>query len=345
MQIRRIFLGVLITALTLTSANARGHRGSKYHYANNVKVEDEVKKFHNFENKENTYPAELLYGSTWSNSTLNPYDIALPDSFKIVVSDFYPPIIPRHIASGYGPRWGRFHAGIDLALRQGDSVRAAFDGQVRIAHKFNKGGYGWYVVIRHDNGLETLYGHLSRPLVYNDQRVRAGEVIGLGGSTGHSTGPHLHFETRFLGVPMDPRNIIDFRNLVIYSDTYTVNKNTSFRAWNQYHHIYYISDRAARHMRYAARHHRNRHHNEAADTADNQMVAAAAPIQQSKKEDLSSDSTQKAAKIVEYTIRRGDSIYKIARNNNTTVQSICQLNGIKSRAKLRVGQVIKVSQD
>jgi len=183
--------------------------------------------FEEFDEEE--YPAGYLYIGEWDNSTLNPYQIkiaSLPDSFVINCSDFFPPV-ENVITSEYGPRWGQFHAGTDFRVRVGDSIRSAFDGKIRIT-KMGKGkvGYGYFVVVRHDNGLETLYGHLSRILVKPNQIVKAGEVIALGGNTGRSTGPHMHFEVRFLGNAFDPRKIIDFDNFAVYSDTYTITKQT-----------------------------------------------------------------------------------------------------------------------
>ena len=106
------------------------------------------------------------------------------------------------------------------AQRSGDTIVAAFDGKVRIV-KYERRGYGKYVVIRHDNGLETVYGHLSKQLVEENQLVKAGEVIGLGGNTGRSTGSHLHFETRFLGIAINPIYMFDFPKQDIVADTYT----------------------------------------------------------------------------------------------------------------------------
>lgn len=110
--------------------------------------------------------------------------------------------------SNYGWRWNRGHHGVDIRLRTGDPVHAAFGGTIRVASRM--GGYGNCIVIRHPNGLETLYGHLSKINVKHGQQVVAGEVIGLGGSTGNSTGPHLHFECRFLYQTFDPEWILDF---------------------------------------------------------------------------------------------------------------------------------------
>lgn len=117
------------------------------------------------------------------------------------------------------------HRGIDLHLRVGDTVRAAFTGKVRLT-KFQRKGYGYYVVIRHENGLETVYGHLSKFLVKPNQTVKAGDPIALGGNTGKSTGPHLHFETRYLGLAINPAAIIDFENRVPHKDIFTFDKST-----------------------------------------------------------------------------------------------------------------------
>jgi len=114
---------------------------------------------------------------------------------------------------GSGSRFGlrtpfRFHFGIDTRLRTGDPVYSVFDGVVRIARRSTT--YGFFVVVRHLNGLETYYAHLSRLLVEPGQEVKAGELIGLGGNTGRSRGAHLHFEIRYLGAPLNPEDIICF---------------------------------------------------------------------------------------------------------------------------------------
>ncbi len=186
---------------------------------------------------EEEYPAGYLYTDEWDNSTLNPYQVkiaALPDSFIINCSDFFPPV-ENVVTSEYGTRWGRFHAGTDCRVKVGDSIRSAFDGKVRIT-KMGKGkkGYGYFIVVRHDNGLETLYAHLSKILVKPDQIVKSGEIIGLGGNTGRSTGPHLHFEMRFLGNAFNPRKIVDFECFSVYNDTYTIKKKDTFSEMTAY---------------------------------------------------------------------------------------------------------------
>ncbi|MCR4816383.1 MAG: peptidoglycan DD-metalloendopeptidase family protein [Bacteroidales bacterium] len=140
---------------------------------------------------------------------------SLPDEINIrLVKDSGGFCFPMKniITSPYGwrERWQRPHRGVDILLRTGDPIRACFPGVVRIAR--HMGGYGNLVVLRHENGLETVYGHMSKILVKPRQKVRAGEIIGLGGSTGRSTGPHLHFEVRFQYEPFDPEWILDFSN-------------------------------------------------------------------------------------------------------------------------------------
>jgi hypothetical protein len=120
------------------------------------------------------------------------------------------------VTSRFGLRHYRYHYGTDVKLETGDTVKSAFDGRVRVT-KLSR-SYGFVVVIRHLNGLETLYAHLSEINVVNDQYVKAGDLIGLGGNTGHSFGSHLHFEIRYLGAPINPEDIIDFDHKNLRSD-------------------------------------------------------------------------------------------------------------------------------
>lgn len=124
------------------------------------------------------------------------------------------------VTSNYGYRHRRMHRGVDLGYPEGTPVSAAWDGIVRISKgTANTGGYGNLVVIRHDNGLETYYAHLSRRLVNPGQMVKAGDIIGLGGNTGRSYGSHLHFEVRYLGNDINPNRLIDFANYKLKYDT------------------------------------------------------------------------------------------------------------------------------
>ena len=177
-----------------------------------------------------THPAENLYDLEWNNNMAHPYkNIELPEEYKINLTDFSMPLDNTSIVTskfGYRAKFKRNHNGVDLNLHVGDTVYAAFSGKVRVVN-YNKGGYGNYIVIRHYNGLETIYGHLSKQLVCVDQYVKSGEPIGLGGNTGRSTGPHLHLETRFLGKAIDPLKIFDFKNQDILADYYTFTNNNS----------------------------------------------------------------------------------------------------------------------
>lgn len=168
-----------------------------------------------------------IFGQYWESQSVNAYSgAAIPATKEIDVRGF---VMPHNgpVTSPYGwrARFGRMHRGVDIALKVGDTVRSAFSGKVRLT-KFEGKGYGYYVVVRHDNGMETVYGHLSRFLVKPNQRVRAGEPIALGGNTGRSTGPHLHFETRFMGLAVNPAGLIDFDNKTTHRDTYAFNKSS-----------------------------------------------------------------------------------------------------------------------
>ncbi|MDR2497305.1 MAG: peptidoglycan DD-metalloendopeptidase family protein [Tannerellaceae bacterium] len=172
------------------------------------------------------YPADDLYGSTWNTRWVDPFradttQIVFPDTCIIDFKAFVMPILKDsvRVTSLYGPRRRRMHRGIDLKLQVGDTVYAVFTGKVRI-RSFERRGYGNYLVVRHPNGLETVYGHLSKSLVEVNDIVRAGSPIALGGNTGRSTGSHLHFETRFLGQAMNPSDLIDFETGMPYQDSY-----------------------------------------------------------------------------------------------------------------------------
>jgi hypothetical protein len=130
---------------------------------------------------------------------------------------------PGRVTSRYGWRKGRYHNGIDISLNTGDTVVSAFSGKVRYA-RYNEGGFGNLVVVRHFNGLETFYAHLSKHLVVPNQEVNAGDPIGLGGNSGRSFGSHLHFEIRFYDAPMDPEVVIDFENQRLKSENLFIHK-------------------------------------------------------------------------------------------------------------------------
>lgn len=180
--------------------------------------------------------ADILYASFDTNAIhyASMLNLSADSSILLQLVDgkkekFVCPLADYHISSRFGPRRRRFHYGIDLAMPTGTPVYAAFNGTVRVA-KRNK-SYGNLVVIRHGNGLETYYAHLSHIDVKSGQTVKAGEQIGLVGNTGRSFGSHLHFETRYLGSAMNPEAVVDFVDKKLVSETLEVN-NSLFRHKN-----------------------------------------------------------------------------------------------------------------
>lgn len=176
---------------------------------------------------------DTLDASYWDTESVHAYrdiDIKdLPDEVDIVLVDSlhgYCMPAAGKIFSTFKMRHRRPHKGLDISLQIGDPIYAAFDGVVRVALPTRyTGGYGNVLVIRHANGLETYYGHLSKYIVNSGDIVSAGELIGYGGSTGRSTGPHLHFETRYMGKPFDPQRIFDFENGSIRDSVFTLKKH------------------------------------------------------------------------------------------------------------------------
>lgn len=166
------------------------------------------------------------YYAIWDSRHIDPYNINPLEFSEVIDIKLYDPPANRfwsaplnrgELTSNFGFRWGRWHTGADLDLDTGDPVYAAFDGLVRVVG-FDGNGYGRYVLVRHYNGLETLYAHLSKQLVETGQLVKAGDQLGLGGSTGRSTGPHLHYEVRYEGNPFSPLNIYSFPANTLNSD-------------------------------------------------------------------------------------------------------------------------------
>lgn len=174
-------------------------------------------------NESDILPAEDLYDN-WSNDRVR-FNAVLPDSFKVDLRGFTMPTTNTKITDvfGYRPRRRRTHNGIDVKVQKGDTIYAAFDGKVRIT-SYQRRGYGHYIVIRHNNGIETVYAHLSKKLVVQDQVVKSGQPIGLGGNTGRSTGSHLHFETLLMGKNINPELMFDFTNQRVTGDFYTYRK-------------------------------------------------------------------------------------------------------------------------
>ncbi len=265
----------------------------------------------------NEIPADDIYGGMWENRYVNMYGSLknAPDTFIVDLENFTIPV-GGHMTSNFGRRGSRrYHYGIDLKAQTGDTIYAAFDGKIRVK-QYERRGYGYYLVIRHVNGLETVYGHLSKFLVEENDFVLSGQPIGLAGNTGRSFGSHLHFETRFLGKPINPNFIIDFQNKVPHDAEYLVT-NSSYRKTNN-------SSQAVIKM--------ERTNTVNTSTASNYKQPAATD----QNKFISGD-------VNHHRIQRGDTLGAIAKRYGTSVNELCKLNNITSRTVLRVGRTIRVS--
>ena len=249
-----------------------------------------------------------VFEKNWDTVSSNPYKLELNDlpySWSIWLVDsldqykcpFQGDIHPR---GKFGPRRGRRHQGVDIPLKTGDPIYAAFTGKVRISKYL--GGYGNVVVIRHENGIETFHGHLSKRMVEAGDWVNAGDVIGLGGSTGRSTGPHLHFETRYQGFAFDPQWLIDFKTGDLRHRLFVLKKKY-FSLYSNYEQDF-----------------------------EDEMK---------NEEDDKKEEAERAA-MRWHTIKSGDTLGRIAINNGTTVSAICKLNGITTKTVLKIGRRIRV---
>lgn len=249
-----------------------------------------------------------VYDSNWDDNSTNPYGIEqkdLPDEWAIWLVDsldqYHCPFQGSVYHRGkFGVRRGRRHQGVDIPLKTGDPVYATFTGKVRVSKYW--GAFGNLVVIRHDNGLETFYAHLSKRNVEVGDWVNAGDVIGLGGSTGRSTGPHLHFETRHNGFAFDPQWLIDFEKGILRHRLFVLKK--------KYFNIY------------------SNYEQDFEDEIKNE--------EDDKKEDAEREAMRW------YTIKSGDTLGRIAINHGTTVSELCRLNGISRTTTLKIGRKIRV---
>ena len=172
------------------------------------------------------------YFSNWDTKKVNIYNFDFKEFKDSLVVKLYDeqlgqywklPLTDVLVNSRFGPRWGRMHGGVDLDLNTGDAVYTAFDGIIRVKG-YDRYGYGYYYVVRHKNGLETLYGHLSKHVMEVGDEVLAGDLLGKGGSTGRSTGPHLHYELRYKGLVFDPEIVYDFDKSLLTKQELLINK-------------------------------------------------------------------------------------------------------------------------
>ena len=222
-NILKTFAIATIFTFTAVSASAQDLLARQAPIDRHMKRIDTLALRQTIEREDLSNPSADLYDG-WDNKYAHRAT-TLPESYRIDLRGYCMPTPSRVITSNFGRRWGRMHKGLDIKVYIGDTIRAAFSGKVRIV-RYEANGYGKYIVIRHNNGLETIYGHLSKQLVRENQTVRAGQSIGLGGNTGRSTGSHLHFETRLCGVALNPAIFFDFRHQDITSDFYTFRRST-----------------------------------------------------------------------------------------------------------------------
>lgn len=244
-----------------------------------------------------------IYTEGWNSKSVNPFkESDVPDRQVINVTGYVMPHMGKITSPyGYRKRFRRMHKGVDIGIRSNDTIYAAFDGKVRLT-AYEGRGYGNYIIIRHPNGLETVYGHLNKHLVKPDMTVRAGDPIGLGGSTGRSTGPHLHFETRFMGYAINPAAIFDFANHTTHTDEYTFSKATYTKARNF---------APSRNKRELAKDKENTY------KSGNKEVAT-------------------------YIVKKGDTLNKIARAYGMAATSLRKLNNLDAKATIKAGQELKL---
>lgn len=269
-----------------------------------------------FEFDPDAIPADDIYGGMWTNSYVKAYgDLKnAPDTFIVDLENFTMPVV-GHMTSNFGRRGSRrYHYGVDLKAQTGDTIYAAFDGKVRVK-QYERRGYGYYLVVRHVNGLETVYGHLSKFLVDENDFVKSGQPIGLAGNTGRSFGSHLHFETRFLGKPINPNFIIDFQKNAPHQEEYLVT-NSSYKKTTSSSRSVVKSNTA------------NVVHTASAKTETNKAA-----------------STNKfvSGDVNYHRIKKGDTLGAIARRYGTSVNKLCTLNNITPRTTLNIGKSIRIS--
>ena len=321
------------------------------------------------------FPASDLYDEDWNTEIVKAYaNKEIPETYHINVSDFIMPFEGR-ITSNYGPRRRRFHYGTDLKVQVGDTIRAAFDGKVRIK-RYEKRGYGYYLVLRHPNGLETVYGHLSGFLVDQNEIVRAGDPIALGGNTGRSTGSHLHFETRFLGIDINPSEIIDFTNGVPHQDMYVFrnvkingkksNIYTTTESQMVYHRVKSGDNLGKIARMYGTTVNELCRLNGLKGTSTLRVGQSIRCSLTGGKQTASSSTTTKVNTVkastaavaslpantqsqsatngpVYYRVKSGDTLGAIATKHGTTIEKLCQLNGITKTTILKLGRSLRCS--
>lgn len=267
----------------------------------------------------NTYKVNWDTTSVFSYRNVELKDIPDVINLKIVdsLAEFAAPIVGR-VFSKYGPRGRRNHNGVDIPLKTGEPILAAFDGKVRYA-KYNTGGFGNLVIVRHPNGLETWHAHLSKINVGVNDFVKRGQVIGYGGSTGRSRGPHLHFEVRYRDQSFDPEFIFDFQQGELRFKQFALERK-----------YFNIHSRASEIL-------------EEDDVETQPQDNLLATNEQGQK--IAPTPTPKPkpkATTIYHTIRSGDMLGKLAVRYGVTVDQICRLNNISRTTILSLGRRLKI---
>lgn len=311
-KIVKTFAISMLLAVTSTTANAQDLLARQAPVDRKMAAVDTIMLRNITMREELESPSADLYAN-WDNKYAHRAT-ELPETYKIDLCHFTMPTTSRVITSNFGSRWGRQHKGLDIKVYIGDTIRAAFSGKVRIV-RYEAGGYGKYIVIRHNNGLETIYGHLSKQLVEENQEVRSGEVIGLGGNTGRSTGSHLHFETRLCGVALNPALMFDFRAQDVTGDYYAFNKETYDNESTNATRLRGKQDSST----YAST-------KSSDDYATNKRTTSGLTDQ-----------------ISYHKVKKGETLDRIAKKRGVTVEKICKLNHITKTMRLRPGQILRYS--
>lgn len=311
-KIVKTFAISMLLAVTSTTANAQDLLARQAPVDRKMAAVDTIMLRNITMREELESPSADLYAN-WDNKYAHRAT-QLPETYKIDLRHFTMPTTSRVITSNFGSRWGRQHKGLDIKVYIGDTIRAAFSGKVRIV-RYEAGGYGKYIVIRHNNGLETIYGHLSKQLVEENQEVHSGEVIGLGGNTGRSTGSHLHFETRLCGVALNPALMFDFRAQDVTGDYYAFNKETYDNESTNATRLRGKQDSST----YAST-------NSSDDYATNKRTTSGLTDQ-----------------ISYHKVKKGETLDRIAKKRGVTVEKICKLNHITKTMRLRPGQILRYS--
>lgn len=244
------------------------------------------------------------------------------------LDEYHAPIVGK-VFSKYGPRGRRSHNGVDIPLKTGEPIYATFDGRVRYS-KYNTGGFGNLVIVRHENGLETYSAHLSKRNVEEGEYVKSGQVIGFGGSTGRSRSPHLHFEVRYYDQTFDPEHLFDFEDGNIKYQTFALEKsyfNIRSRASDQLE-DHDFDDFAAL----------TGEDGEEITSEDILNHIAQAQTKPANKKQTITDSGD----AVYHTVKSGDMLGSISRRYGVSIDQICRLNGITRSTILQINRKLRV---